>query len=341
MPRPRSKSKRWDHPNFRWAYCYERDGMVYTSVYGHRLSTGLAWVPSSRDFAMKMLTARVKYALSLEGDRPKLTIHEAIREYLEQKRMQISIENMRAMKLALSHIPNCDWFDSNIIRKTILQKVEGLSNWTAASRIAYIRSFFDWCCENEYLKKNPILKNLTPQKKRNENRSAFTESEMTAILDYSKIHNPKLWELLNFLAKTGLRISEALSLTSADIDDEYIRVVGKGQYIRYIPYRAIDFDDIELYRQKKGKLFKTQRTVWQDGFTQLRTELGMTIGIRSFHSIRKYFENKLIKEKNIEPRIVAELLGHTLQIQQKHYYEIMSKNELKGSLERARIVQNP
>jgi len=283
---------------------------------------------------MELLDRRIAEVFTLREKTP-VSIAEAKELYLAERRMQISNENYLQNKLALAIIPNCKWNEGNVIRSEILKKTAGYSTYTTSYRIGYIRAFFAWAVENEYTTKNPIPQSMNVKKKRNTQRSSFSEAEMQTILELSKERG--LYDLLFFLSKTGLRVAEAIQIRKTDIDDEFIQIKGKGGYIRHIPYKILGVADIvEKMRATpnlNGRYFKLTYNSYKTKFGEILAKTTIDQQFRSFHSIRKYAENYLIKTQKIDMRIVAELLGHTLEIQQKHYYEIMSKSELKTSLE--------
>lgn len=331
MPRPRTKKNRWDHPNYRWAYCYERDGVVYTCVHSVRRSTPFIWKTTSKNAAMELLNRRISEVYELQQKQP-ITIAEAKELYLNERRMQISHHNYQQNKLALEIIPNCDWSESNVIRSEVLKKTAGYSSYTTSYRIGYIRAFFAWAVENEYITKNPIPQSMNVKKKRNTQRSSFSEAEMQTILELSK--SKGIYDLIFFLSKTGLRVAEAIHIRNTDIDDEFIQIKGKGGYIRHIPYKILGVADIvKKMRTTTGRYFNYSYQMYKNNLEEILKTAGIPDENRKFHSIRKYAENHLIKTLKLDMRIVAELLGHTLAIQQKHYYEIMSKEELKESIE--------
>lgn len=331
MPRPRTKKNRWDHPNYRWAYCYDRDGVVYTCVHSVRCSTPFIWKTTSKNAAMELLNRRISEVYELQQKQP-ITIAEAKEIYLNERRMQISHFNYLQNKLALEIIPNCDWSESNVIRSEVLKKTAGYSSYTVSYRVGYIRAFFNWAVENEYITKNPIPQSMNVKKKRNAQRSSFSESEMEKILELSK--SKGIYDLVFFLSKTGLRVAEAINIRHTDIDDEFIQIKGKGDYIRHIPYKILGVTDIvDKMKATHGRYFKQSYQNYKVILEQILLSAKIPAEKRKYHSIRKYAENYLIKIKKLDMRIVAELLGHTIAIQQKHYYEIMSRDELKNSLE--------
>jgi len=282
---------------------------------------------------MELLNRRISEVYTLQ-EKPPITIDEARTIYLEEKQHLTTRATLKQIKHSLSILPNCAWNDGNLIRLQILEKTAGNSPDTVHLKVGYIRSFFRWCIENKYTDTNPIIASLSPKKRRNEERSAFTQNELELVLDLARNKDTKLCELIEFLSLTGLRIMEALQIQSDDIDSDFIRIRGKGKYIRHIPYNVLGVGEIVTkMKNTKGRYFNRSYDTYAKILRKIIAILLLPGEFRNFHSIRKYAENYLIKVKGIDVRIVAELLGHTLAVQQKHYYEIMSKSELKKTLE--------
>jgi len=85
----------------------------------------------------------------------------------------------------------------------------------------------------------------------------LTESEYVALLKAAS-SQPEHKLLLRLLWETGLRISEALSLTYADIYPDGLNIVGKGNKQRFIPCQAPILGELLRYREthKQVKVFK-------------------------------------------------------------------------------------
>lgn len=60
MPRyVKPSENRWLHPTYRKAYCFNRNGFVYTCVNSHRQATSIEWLPKNKRAAMEILRMRV------------------------------------------------------------------------------------------------------------------------------------------------------------------------------------------------------------------------------------------------------------------------------------------
>ncbi|AKR57454.1 Tyrosine recombinase XerC [Devosia sp. H5989] len=127
--------------------------------------------------------------------------------------------------------------------------------------------------------------------------------------------------VLSLCYGTGLRISEALALTPADLDSDTLRVTGKGGRTRMVPLiapvrRAIDaYLEIcpfglepgePLFRGAKGGVLSPRLV--QMRVAQLRGALGLPPSATP-HALRHSFATHLLG-KGGDLRAIQELLGH-------------------------------
>lgn len=84
----------------------------------------------------------------------------------------------------------------------------------------------------------------------------LTEDEYVALVDAAT--NPEHRLLLRLLWETGLRISEALSLTYADIYPDGLNILGKGRRQRFIHCQAPLLGELLRYREthKAERIFR-------------------------------------------------------------------------------------
>lgn len=80
-----------------------------------------------------------------------------------------------------------------------------------------IKSFLNWCVENEYLDKAPRIKMLKTSRKREV--EVITEKEYRALLLASD-HKPECQIIIKIMADTGMRLGEVVYLQWGDIHFE-------------------------------------------------------------------------------------------------------------------------
>jgi len=133
--------------------------------------------------------------------------------------------------------------------------------------------------------------------------------------------------ILEFLYATGVRVSELVNLKLADIiwNEEFIRVLGKGNKIRYIPVGQSALKWVKEYelnvRRRLAALGKSGDKVFLNRFGKklsrqsvwkILKEYAAKAGIQKFispHSLRHSFATHLL-EGGADLRAVQEMLGH-------------------------------
>jgi len=180
---------------------------------------------------------------------------------------------------------------------------------------------------------------------------ALTVDEVIQILDLPSNEAPLGWRdsaMLELLYGTGLRISELVQLDVDDIDpvDRLVRVLGKGDKQRIVPYGepAADALDRWLVRGRHqmapvnsavfvntrgGRL--TRQGVWKV-VHRYADKAGIAQSV-SPHTLRHSFATHLL-DGGADVRIVQELLGHA-SIATTQIYTQVSRGMLKSVYERS------
>lgn len=172
--------------------------------------------------------------------------------------------------------------------------------------------------------------------------------QINRLLNPPPISTPLLqrnYTMLQLLYSTGLRVTELVTLpvTSCNISSCFVRVIGKGEKERLIPFGLPAKDAIESYLDSsrplilKGKrcntLFVTNRG---KGMTRLRfwqiiKEAARAAGIRqevSPHSLRHSFATHLLSH-GADLRSVQIMLGHS-DITTTQIYTHVDEGRLKA-----------
>lgn len=152
--------------------------------------------------------------------------------------------------------------------------------------------------------------------------------------------------LLEMLYASGLRVSELCQLSLYDVDDEYVKVKGKGGKERLVPIhkKAICALDryLSIYRDnwpsdKLQILFVTSKGKPIDRFTvwKLVKKYAKQAGIQksiSPHVLRHSFATHLL-DHGADLRIIQEMLGHS-NIATTDRYTHISQSRLKDAFSR-------
>ncbi len=140
--------------------------------------------------------------------------------------------------------------------------------------------------------------------------------------------------ILELLYASGLRVSEVCSLSIYDLDDNHVRVVGKGGKERLVPVGQSAILAVDHYlgtfRGEGDSLFVTNRGkpidrvfVWR-----MIKQYGKQAGIQkniSPHTLRHSFATHLL-ENGAELRVIQEMLGHSSVATTDRYTQISNRH---------------
>lgn len=175
----------------------------------------------------------------------------------------------------------------------------------------------------------------------------LTVAEVASLLEQPKAEDfseARDKAILEVLYASGLRVSEVCGLNLQDVDDSFVRVMGKGSKERVVPIAKSAVDAIDRYlsfrEALKGEnkaLFVTSRgnridriQVWNKVKAYAK-KAGIHKNI-SPHTLRHSFATHLL-ENGADLRIIQEMLGHAniattdryTHISQKHLVETFTK----------------
>jgi integrase/recombinase XerD len=176
----------------------------------------------------------------------------------------------------------------------------------------------------------------------------LSKTEIEKILEQCDLETPlgaRDRAILEMLYGSGLRVSEVCSLKIYDIDDEFVRVMGKGRKERLVPIgkKALAAVDHYLthYRclvdsEKQQALFVNAKAQAIDRISiwKMIKEYGRKAGIDkriSPHTMRHTFATHLL-DNGADLRIIQELLGHA-SISSTDRYTHVSRVHLQKSFE--------
>ena len=147
--------------------------------------------------------------------------------------------------------------------------------------------------------------------------------EMEQLLnqpDLSLVKGVRDRAILEVLYASGLRVSELCGLTIRDVDDEYMRIRGKGGKERLVPIGRKAISAIDRYLHfRDGPLEETlfvgkggqpidRVTVWKM-IKSYAVQAGISKSI-SPHTFRHSFATHLL-DNGADLRVIQELLGHS------------------------------
>ena len=225
-----------------------------------------------------------------------------------------------------------------------------LQKSSMARKLATLRSFLKFCAREGIVRENAARLVATPKLPKRV-PSILSAEEMNEFLDgLAQVQRPKAKRpsarasqvaqdaallqrdraILELLYASGLRVSELTGLNIDDVDrkERMLRVIGKGNKERIIPYGSKADEAFERYWPIRGKLLTRSRNSG-DGRAVFLSHEGRRMGTRSVsrvvkkyvrlmnvswdlhpHSLRHAFASHLLAD-GADLRAIQELLGHS------------------------------
>lgn len=227
-------------------------------------------------------------------------------------------------------IKHLDGVDLTTIHAFLLQHgAPGkISRRTNARRISSLKSFFDFLVRENLVGQNPFASVDLPKSGKTLPK-ALSEKEVKSLLAPPATATPiarRDHAMLFLLYATGLRVSElvGLPLAACNLNAGFVRVIGKGNKERLIPFGDLARQKVEDYLKiarplvLQGKrsnfLFVTRRGTCMTRlrFWQIVRKNALAAGITkdiSPHMIRHSFATHLLSH-GADLRAVQMMLGH-------------------------------
>jgi len=132
-----------------------------------------------------------------------------------------------------------------------------LAQRSLARHLSTLRSFFRWACREGYLEKSPAKGLATPRLPKSLPR-AMTVPDTERLLDAEDegLIPERERALFELLYASGLRVSEAAGLDLEDVDfsARLVRVTGKGDRERIVPFGETAADALQEYLPSRAAL---------------------------------------------------------------------------------------
>ncbi len=228
----------------------------------------------------------------------------------------------------------------------------GLSAGSQARIISGIKAFFSYLIQEEILKINPSELLETPKlaKKLPDTLSVEEIERLLEAIDRSTPEGERNVAILEVLYGSGLRVSELVNLTLQDIfwEEGFLRVIGKGDKQRIVPFSDMAAKHLKIYIQevrvhinadvkhehfvflnRRGK--QLTRVMIFTIIKNLATKIGLKKSI-SPHTFRHSFATHLV-ENGADLRAVQDMLGHE-SITTTEIYTHLDKTFLKSVMDK-------
>lgn len=220
-----------------------------------------------------------------------------------------------------------------------------LNSSTTSRNISTLKSFYKYLLLDKEITQNPMSDINNPKMKKKLPK-VLTEEEVDRLLDINlqtdfDYRNKAMLELMY---SSGLRVSELINLKVNDIDlqQELVRIFGKGSKERIIPLNEYAVSALNDYmNDHRANLFKHGYNDYlflnnhglpmtRQGFFKNLKKIALEKGIEtdfSPHTLRHSFATHLLKH-GADLRSIQELLGHS-DISSTQIYTHITNEKLK------------
>jgi len=250
-----------------------------------------------------------------------------------------------------------DLLDANpqLIRMYLSEQLEdGKTKVTCCRRIAGLRHFYSYLVKTGVTKENPFLLVGAPKKEIRYPEALYLE-QVELLFNKNKERKDDLkyrdQAIIELLYASGVRVSELVSikLTSLDMKNRTVRVLGKGRKERMVMFsKSCQLTLVEyiqkgrpnsvspyLFLNAQGNQLTTRGVEYI--LDEIQNKTGVQLGLHP-HLLRHTFATHLL-EGGADLRVIQELLGHesinTTQVY-THITEEAMKHQFNMSHPRAK-----
>lgn len=200
----------------------------------------------------------------------------------------------------------------------------GLSAASRARKVSTIRSFYGYLTNKVHLiEQNPVKEMDTPKLRKNLPKYLTLDESLRLLDTVDGANRERDYAILTLFLNCGLRISELCGLNLSDIQDEALRVLGKGNKVRIVYLNSACMDALGAYLAVRRPITGRDRDAL---FLSSRNEriskstvhalvkkhisaAGLDAAQYSSHKLR-HTAATLMLQNGVDVRAVQEVLGH-------------------------------
>lgn len=271
------------------------------------------------------------------------SIYDAAARFLEYERVEraASSETLRAYQGDLHAL--AEWLDEQNdvralgdvtrlhLRRYLAERLIGTARSSMARRLSCIRTFFRFCVQEGWLEDSPAALLRTPRQEHRLARLLDVDDAVRLTEGASQrpdaigARDRAMWELLY---GSGLRVSELhdLDLSQLQLDEGWVRVMGKGAKEREVPLTQPSVQKLRHYLAVRGELCDKEGAYDPDAVflnarggrisarsVRRRLEIAQQeVGVNnpvSPHGLRHSFATHLLNS-GADLRAIQSMLGH-------------------------------
>ena len=218
--------------------------------------------------------------------------------------------------------------DDDIVRYLKYLDSENMNSKTVARNISSLKTFYKYMLITKKIVNDPMNKIVLPKTSKSL-PNVLSIDDIDKLLDIKVVDNYSARDkaMLELMYGSGLRVSELVDLGVNDVnlDDDLVRMIGKGNKERIVPIGDYAHDSIKNYLENyRGCMLKKRlcdklflnnhgQGMTRQGFFKNLKELAKKQGITkefSPHTLRHSFASHLL-DNGADLRSIQEMLGHS------------------------------
>lgn len=248
--------------------------------------------------------------------------------------------------------------DSTLIRNFLAHEtLNGISKRSNARRVIALRQFYEYLVKNNYVEFNPFIIISTPKVDKKLPEFMYLE-EINNLFELNSQRKDFLMHrdqaIIELLFSSGLRVSELVNLTLQDLNlkERMMRIVGKGNKERIVPFSLKTQKTLNVYLENtrkqlisdSGNMIGTNYVFLNSRGEKLTTrgveyilqeienKTGVTLSLHP-HKFRHSFATHLLNQ-GLDLRTIQELMGHA-SLSSTQVYTHVSNQKMHDEYEKA------
>ena len=201
---------------------------------------------------------------------------------------------------------------------------KGLNAASRARKLATIRSFFNYLCNKVHLlEENPCKDIDSPKQMKSLPRYLTLEDSLSLLDAVDGKHKERDFCIITLFLNCGLRISELIGLNLSDIQDDAMRVLGKGNKVRVVYLNDACKDALNRYMEVRRPISgKDRNALFLSGQNKRISRSTVHALVKKHLSVagldsERYSSHKLrhtaatlMLQNGVDVKAVQEVLGH-------------------------------
>ena len=296
---------------------------------------------------------KIKYgAIVLKNKNPELILSDALALYLrtikrptENGKQNNHSRNFEVVSRQFLKSVKAE-IDVTQISKSDISNFVGrieikVANATLHTYVRYLKGFFNYLVEEEYIEKSPITKRVIP-KVTSKPIITFADKDIKKILEYAKSLNTEYFIIYKFLLLTGIRPGDIFGICAGDFDFQKkilrLKISKTSRAIDFPIYKdlmkfintylsrikSLDQEDRIFQKYNVDRIGKT--------FRKILFELELKYKKYNLKTFRKTFATSFA-DKGLTEGDLADLLGHSTTATTRAFYKSKNANAIRNRIE--------